>query len=152
MPGHASVKLDRSELAAWRGFLGVHAAVVRRLDEDLRAAHGVSLSEYEVLLLLSEAPGGRRRLGELAAAGLITQSGGSRMVDRLAKGGLVERERCDDDRRGSFATLTDGGRAALARARETHLAGVRRLFLEPTADMHAALAGAWRAVLGPLDG
>lgn len=126
----SGTQLNADELAAWRGFLRVHARVTRELDAELLAAHGLPLSSYEVLLFLDNAPEGRLRMAQLADSVLLSRSGLTRLVDRLEEGGLVRRESCPSDLRGFNAVLTDEGRAALLEARETHLAGVRRRFLE----------------------
>ncbi len=141
--------LDPDELAAWRGFLRAHAEVTGALDEELRAAHDLPLSSYDVLVQLEDAPGRRLRMRELAQAVLLSRSGLTRLVDRMARQGLVAREPCPDDARGAFAVLTLRGAAALRRARPTHLDGVRRRFLAPlAAGERRALAGAWERVLG----
>jgi DNA-binding MarR family transcriptional regulator len=139
--------LTATELGAWRGFLRAHSALVRELDAELREAHELSLHEYEVLLLLDDAPGGRMRMSDLAAAVLLSQSGLTRLVDRLARGGAVERVRCEEDRRGQYAALTEDGRARLARARPVHLAGVQRRFLAHFDENELGLlAGYWERV------
>jgi DNA-binding MarR family transcriptional regulator len=136
------------ELGAWRGLLRVHSAIVRELDHELQEAHGLPLTHYEVLIYLYAAPGRRLRMSELASSVLLSQSGVTRLVDRLERDGLVARERCDDDRRGLFARLTTAGVARLAKARPTHLAGVRRLFLRQFSDEELAdLAELWERVL-----
>lgn len=121
--------LRPEELAAWRGFLRVHAATLKELDSELVAAHGLSLSAYEVLLFLADAPGGRMRMSDLADGVLLSRSGLSRLVDRLEQARLVERERCDTDARGLNAVITPAGRRKFAAARKVHLSGVRRRFL-----------------------
>jgi DNA-binding MarR family transcriptional regulator len=121
--------LDRDELAAWRGMLRVHADLTRILDAELTGRHGLPLSSYEVLLFLADAPGGRMRMSELADSVLLSRSGLTRLVDRLERDGLLERERCDDDARGWFAAITPRGRALFDEARATHLEGVRERFL-----------------------
>jgi DNA-binding MarR family transcriptional regulator len=126
---HAQSQLSRRELGAWRGFLRAHAALAKVLDAELVAAHGLSLSSYEVLLLLEGAPGGRLRMSELAQSVLLSRSGISRLADRLEADGLIERVVCETDRRGLHAVITDAGRARLREARPTHLAGVRERFL-----------------------
>ncbi len=137
-------QLDPTELAAWRGFLRAHAALVRDLDRELELAHGLPLSHYEVLLVLSNAPGSQLRMSELADSVLLSQSGLTRLVDRLAREGLVSRERCEQDRRGTFAQLTDRGRARLEEARQTHLAGVRARFVDRFDETELGrLAAAW---------
>ena len=139
-----SFELDTLELDAWRGMLRVHGEIVAKLDAELEREHGLPLSSYEVLIYLAGAPGGRLRMGELAASMLVSRSGLTRLVDRLERDGLVTRERCEDDARGFFAVITDAGRRLLAAARPTHLDGVRRHFLNrlTKADLRA-LAAAW---------
>ncbi len=136
------------ELGAWRGLLRVHARLVHDLDAELRQVHGLPLHEYEVLLTLESAPSRRLRMTELASSVLLSQSGLTRLVDRLVRNGLVERERCTDDRRGFFAQLTDAGQARLEEARVTHLQGVRERFLTRFSDAELAeLARRWERVL-----
>jgi DNA-binding MarR family transcriptional regulator len=135
-------------LAAWRGLLRVHSALVRGLDTELQETHEVSLPEYEVLLVLSAAPGGRMRMSDLATAALLSQSGVTRLVDRLVGAGLVERTRCEDDRRGLNAELTDLGRTRLEQARQAHLEGVRARFLDRFDEAElVVLAGLWERVI-----
>src|SRR5919106_6003572 len=122
--------LTQRELDAWRGLLRAHRDVVARLDAELEREQGLPLSSYEVLISLADAPGGRLRMGELAGALLLSRSGLTRLVDRLERQGMVERERCEDDARGYFAVITAAGRDRLLSARPAHLAGVRRHFLE----------------------
>ncbi|MBD0281218.1 MAG: MarR family transcriptional regulator [Thermoleophilaceae bacterium] len=123
-------ELDADELAAWRGMLRVHADMTRELDADLTLRHGLPLTSYEVLLYLADAPGGRRRMSELADSVLLSRSGLTRLVDRLERDGLLEREQCEEDARGYFAAITDKGRAVFTEARRTHLAGVRERFID----------------------
>lgn len=123
-------RFDEAELRAWRGFLETHARLVRELDEELRAAHDLPLSTYDVLTTLESAPDRRLRMRDLADAVLLSRSGLTRLVDRLERTGLVAREECADDARGAFALLTDRGLETLRRARPTHQAGVRRRFLD----------------------
>jgi DNA-binding MarR family transcriptional regulator len=123
-------RMDEAELGAWRGFLSAHARLVRELDEELRAAHGLPLSSYDVLTTLESAPGRRLRMRELADEVLLSRSGLTRLVDRLGREGLVTREECEEDARGAFAVLTDAGARALADARPTHHEGVRTRFLD----------------------
>jgi DNA-binding MarR family transcriptional regulator len=87
-------------------------------------------------------------MSDLAASVLLSQSGVTRLVDRLERDGLVARERCEDDARGWFAVLTDAGARRLAEARRTHLAGVRRLFLEHLDERdRAQLAAVWERLV-----
>jgi DNA-binding MarR family transcriptional regulator len=133
---------------AWGGFLRAHATVVRKLDTELREAHGLRLSSYEVLLRLSWAPGYRMRMGERADSVLFTLGGVSRLVRWLEGEGLVRKERCFEDRRGAYAVLTEAGLDRLGEAHPTHLAGVQRLFLEHFSEEELkSMAHYWRRVL-----
>ena len=116
------------DLGPWRAFLRAHARVARRLDEDLRNRHALSLQEYETLLHLAEAPERRLRMGRLADSLLLSKSGVTRLVDRLVDDGLVERTSCSSDARGAEASLTGTGLARLRAAAPTHLAGIRDHF------------------------
>ena len=140
-------QLNARELAAWRGFLRVHASLVRDLDRELEEEHGLPLSHYEVLLYLSNAPGQRLRMSDLASSVLLSQSGVTRLVDRLERAGQVVRKPCGEDRRVLYAQLTEAGRSRLAEARPTHLAGVRARFLTHFDDAELdELAAAWARV------
>ena len=140
----ATTRFDTTELGAWRGFLRAHAELVRALDAELRERHGLPLAWYDVLVVLDEAPGRMLRMAELSASVLLTPSGITRLVDRMAAAGLVHRERCDSDRRGYFAVATDEGLECLGEARQTHRRGVRRLFLDAfAAEELATLSSFW---------
>jgi DNA-binding MarR family transcriptional regulator len=141
-------ELTPEELAAWRGMLRVHSALVKALDAELIAGHELPLSSYEVLINLQAAPGRRRRMAELAEGVLLSRSGMTRLVDRLEREGLLERDACVDDGRGTFAVLTDKGEALLAGARRTHLDGVRAGFLQHYSPQELEqLARLWNRVL-----
>ena len=144
-------RLDTRELRAWRGLLRVHAQLSKALDAQLDAAHGLQLTSYEVLMYLSDAEGGRMRMNDLAASVLLSRSGLTRLVDRLERDGYLERCSCAHDARGAFAVLTPAGREKLEAARETHLAGVRELFLSKFSPEELEVLGdAWERVLaGP---
>lgn len=142
------VELDKAELAAWRGMLRVHRALIAELDADLVAAHGLPLRSYEVLLFLDGAPGKRLRMSELSRSVLLSPSGVTRLVDRLEAEGLVRRRPCGHDGRGLYAELTPAGAGKLREARATHLAGVRELFLARfDARELARLAEYWERVV-----
>ena len=136
------------ELRAWRGMLRAHAALAKALDAQLEAAHGLQLSSYEVLVYLADAEDERMRMCDLASSILLSRSGLTRLVDRLQREGLLERVACSDDARGAFAHLTPAGREKLRAARETHLAGVRAMFLDLfSAEELEQLGDAWDRVL-----
>ncbi|MDQ3675520.1 MAG: MarR family transcriptional regulator [Actinomycetota bacterium] len=140
--------LTAQELRAWRGLLRVHAALAKALDAELEAAHGLQLSSYEVLMYLADSEDERMRMCDLASSILLSRSGLTRLVDRLAREGLLERVACDDDARGAFAKLTPAGRQKLREARATHLAGVRAMFLDRfTPEELDQMGAAWDRVL-----
>jgi DNA-binding MarR family transcriptional regulator len=137
-----------TELGAWRGMLRVHAALVRALDAELDAEHGIPITSYEVLIHLVDAPEGKMRMRDLADAALLSRSGLTRLVDRLERDGLIERASCPSDARGAYAVITDAGREVLARARPAHHADVRRRFLAHfDEDELVQLASYWERVL-----
>src|SRR5215213_6353950 len=143
-----AILLDEQELRAWRGMLQTHAAVTRALDAQMHAEHGLSVSAYEVLMFLADAERNRLRMAEIADRVLLSRSGLTRLVDRLVALGLVVRNACADDGRGSYAELTAEGRAKLEEARRTHLAGVREFFLNRLTDEDTrALGDAWERVI-----
>lgn len=124
---------DDDRLRTWRLFLETHTRIVRRMDDDLQAAHQIPIEWYDVLVQLVEA-GGRRTMGNLASALLISPSNCSRLVDRLAANGLVRREADPDDGRVKHAVLTDDGFELLKTASPTHLNGIERYFTQFLGD------------------
>lgn len=137
-------RLNAQELGAWRGLLVVHARVTQQLDAEMRAEHGLSVSAYEVLMFLADAPDRRMRMSEIAAGVLLSRSGCTRLVDRLVQLGYATRSAADSDGRGLYAELTDAGMEKLTAARATHLEGVRRHFLDRlTTTDQIVLADIW---------
>jgi DNA-binding MarR family transcriptional regulator len=122
--------LAPEERGAWEGFLQAHADVELELAAQLHAEHGLSFSDYFALLALDRAPEGRLRMHDLTKPVGLTRSGLTRLVERLEKTGLIERAPCEDDARGTEASITDAGRALIREASATHLEGVRRRFLD----------------------
>jgi DNA-binding MarR family transcriptional regulator len=124
----SSASLTRNRLEAWVSFLRAHAAITRQLNADLLNAHGLTLSDYEVLLHLSRAEGMMMRRVDLAESVILTASGITRLLDGLERAGFVEKASCASDARVSYAKLTDAGRQKLGEAAETHLTGIEELF------------------------
>jgi len=124
----AKTEPTAAELRAWTAFLNAQASLLRRLEAELIESEDMTLAEFDVLIQLAVAPGRRLRMTELSDRVRLSHSGVTRLVDRLTLAGLVERTRCDSDRRGTFATLTAAGKARLRRARPVHLRGVREHF------------------------
>jgi DNA-binding MarR family transcriptional regulator len=118
---------DDDALAAWRALLATHAELVTVLERELLDRHDLPLAFYDVLVQLHEA-GGRLRMAELARRLVLSRGGVTRLIDRMADRGLVEREACEDDGRGFYAVLTPAGRGALRRAWPTHGDGIVRHF------------------------
>jgi DNA-binding MarR family transcriptional regulator len=124
-----TTELDGAQLEAWRSFLQSHAIIVRELDAELVALHGLTTRDYEVLLYLGQEPERRLAMSALAERTMLTRSGITRLVDGLVKLGLIERVTCERDARISYAQLTDAGYEKLRESGRTHIAGIRRLFL-----------------------
>ena len=119
----------KNRLYPWVSFIRTHAAITRQLNTDLLNEHGLTLSDYEVLLRLSWAEGGMMRRVDLAESVLLTASGITRLLDGLQRDGFVEKVACASDARVSYARLTDEGHRKLAEANRTHLAGIDELFM-----------------------
>jgi DNA-binding MarR family transcriptional regulator len=134
-------------LEPWRAFLLAHARVSRRLDEELRAEHDLSIAEYDALLNIAEAPERRIRMRRLADQVVLSKSGVTRLIDRLVEDGLVARSACVSDARGAEAVLTDAGLARLRAASRTHLRGIEDHFLDILdAEQLASVGEAMQAV------
>src|SRR5829696_4142021 len=118
------------EFAIWAGFLEGHPTRPRDLDVDLRTAHGLPLTDFEILLWLANRPCEGMRMAALADTVLLSPSGLSRAVERLETRRLVQRIPCTEDRRGSYAALTDSGSDLVRTAGATHAAGIRRRFFD----------------------
>lgn len=121
--------IPKAQMAAWRSFLELHAQLIRTLERELQNAEDLPLSWYDVLLQLNEA-GGRMRMGKLAESILVSRSATTRFVERLERAGLLTREPCASDRRGTFVLLSEYGKETLRRAAPTHLAGVEAHFTQ----------------------
>jgi DNA-binding MarR family transcriptional regulator len=118
--------LTDDEQRTWRAYLAATQQLQEQLDRELQRDAGMPLAYYQILAMLSEAPGRMLRMSDLAALTWYSRSRLSHAVDRLEEHGWVERRRCPRDRRGAFAVLTDAGLALLVAAAPNHVAGVRR--------------------------
>ncbi len=117
--------LDDDEQRAWRSWVNASLLLPDRLSRDLAEKHGLTMADYEILVQLSEHPERRIRMSELAERTLSSRSRLSHQIDRMVDAGLVTREACTDDRRGSFAVLTDTGWDTIVAAAPDHVAAVR---------------------------
>src|SRR5438094_3892949 len=129
---------DRRGLEAWSSLLRAHAALIRRLDTDLKGETGLALADFDVLAQLAEAHG-ELRMTELADRALISRSGMSRRVARLVDEGLVRRDRAGTDGRGVVVALTEAGIARLAETAPVHARGISKLFVARLDDQELAL-------------
>jgi DNA-binding MarR family transcriptional regulator len=123
-----------SRIESWVAFLRAHSAITHQLNADLLNDHGLTLNDYEVLLLLSRAEGRRMRRVDLADSVVLTASGITRLLDGLERSGYVEKDPCSTDGRVSYAKLTASGHAKLKQAAATHLRGVEELFIGRFSD------------------
>jgi DNA-binding MarR family transcriptional regulator len=143
--------LDDREARAWRGYEHMRGQLSARLEHNLLRDAGLSGADYAVLVNLSEAPGGRMRAFELGRAMHWEKSRLSHQVTRMARRGLVRREVCPSDARGSFVALTDEGLAVIEAAAPGHVEDVRRYFIDLlTPAQLDVIADATAAVLARL--
>jgi DNA-binding MarR family transcriptional regulator len=139
--------LTEGELRAWRGLLRAHSCLAKRLDAELEREHHLPMTSYEVLHHLQGTSGGRMRMRDLAEQAQLSRSGLTRLVDRLEREGLIERCSCSHDARGSYACMTDSGRARLEEAHVTHLAVVREHFFSRFSENELGLlADMWERI------
>jgi DNA-binding MarR family transcriptional regulator len=122
--------LTDDEQRAWRTFIESSWALHTHLEDDLRAQTGLSMNDYHVLVVLSEAPGRRLRMGELAGRLVFSPSRITYQINSMVKRGLVRKQPCPEDGRGQEAVLTDEGMAALEAAAPLHLVTVRDRFID----------------------
>ena len=117
-------------MRAWRNYVVGAAMLADRLHRELQDGHGVSLADYEVLVRLSEQPGRRMRMSQLADEVASSKSRVSHQVARMEREGLLRRKECPEDGRGVFAELTDEGMALLEASAPTHVEGVREHMID----------------------
>ena len=140
--------LDDTEQRVWQAWLRSTVRVHEALERDLQQQFGRSLADYEVLVHLSEADGHRRRMADLADRSLVSRSRLTHTVDRLQRIGLVERQPCPEDRRGTWAVLTPLGLEHLQRMAPAHVESVRRHLFDALDDAQVEqLAGILEAVV-----
>ena len=121
--------LTPSEMEAWRAYILTSRRLIEVLEQALNN-HDLSIADYEVLAQLSDAPGRRMRMSELADAALLSRSRLSHRMKVMEQAGLIRKEECPDDRRGAFAVMTEKGWGAIVAAAPDHVASVRRVFTD----------------------
>jgi DNA-binding MarR family transcriptional regulator len=119
---------------AWGYLLRIHAELTARIEADLEAEGRISLTWYDVLLVLDNAPEKRLRLNEIAEKIVLSRSALSRSSARLVQEGYIKKETCAEDERGAYAVLTKKGQQALAQARPVYWAGIRKYFAAGLTD------------------
>ncbi|MFN8190503.1 MAG: MarR family transcriptional regulator [Nocardioidaceae bacterium] len=122
--------LDESQQHSWRALILGMTLLIDRLDDDLRKEHGLSLTEYEILMRLSEAPGRQMRMARLADALAHSRSRVTHTVQRLERSDLVVRSESPEDGRGVLCRLTDHGFEVLEKAAVTHVDGVHAYIVD----------------------
>jgi DNA-binding MarR family transcriptional regulator len=143
--------LDEDEQRAWRTYLRMHTRLAAALNRQMQAESELSLADYEVLVHLTDAADDRLRPYELQSVLEWEQSRLSHQLTRMQRRGLIVREGCADDRRGSYIRLTDAGRQAITAAAPGHVDAVRRLFFGAlTPDQVATVEDIGKRVLDGL--
>ena len=117
--------LDADQQASWRAFAVGVTLLLDRLDADLQRAFGLSLTEYEILVRLSERPQRQLRMAQLADALAHSRSRVTHTVTRMERAGLVERTTSPEDGRGIVCRMTEQGYDVLVAAAHVHVTGVR---------------------------
>jgi DNA-binding MarR family transcriptional regulator len=118
--------LTEDEQRLWRGWLAASMLLPERLNRDLQEQHGLTGTDYQVLVELSESPERRMRMSTLAERTQLSRSRLSHQVDRMTRAGLVTRLECAQDGRGMFAVLTEQGWETIVAAAPDHVESVRR--------------------------
>ena len=139
--------LDPEEQQAWRQYLRASRLLEAVMDRDLQA-HGLQLSEYEIICVLSEQPERRLRMSTIAEMVVQSRSRLTHTAGRLEKRGWVRREACMGDRRGVELVLTDAGYAEIVRTAPTHIRSVRANLVEPLSRDEFLALGRTMAAIG----
>jgi DNA-binding MarR family transcriptional regulator len=145
--------LGAEEMRFWRSFIITATLLDAQLNRELMESHGISHSDYSILVVLSEAPQSRMRMSALAELIASSKSRLSHQIARMERAGLVRREECDSDGRGVLAVLLPAGHALLELAAPTHLRGVREhVVSRVTPEEQSVIADALERVLEGLGG
>ena len=129
MPANEPKWLNPREMKAWRSYIIASRRLLEALESDLNG-HDLSMPDYEVLAQLSDAPDRRMRMSELAEIAMISKSRLSHRMKVMEKAGWVRREVCPEDKRGSFAVMTEKGWRAIVKAAPDHVTSVRNRFVD----------------------
>ena len=126
--------VDDDRITAFGLLVEANRRLNRTFDRSLREHHDMSIVTFEALLRLGRSPGQQMSMTELAEQMVLTSGGATRLVDRLAKEGYVERMACPEDRRVHWAHLTESGSEVLNAALTTHLSDLEEYFRSEIAD------------------
>jgi DNA-binding MarR family transcriptional regulator len=137
-----SEKLDDQHLNAWQRFITAHAKLIDSINREMLEADVIPLHWYDVLIELYEAPERRLRLSELARKVVLSKSGLTRLVDKLAEAGLLARQSSPEDGRGAYAVLTDAGLAAMRQAWPIYARGIQSYFAKYLSEEEARIMAA----------
>jgi DNA-binding MarR family transcriptional regulator len=134
---------DGVRLRAWTDFVLSYNRLMAVLEREMQEGAGITLSQYDVLLRLAEAPGRRLKMSDLADAVLYSTGGLTRLFERMRRAGLVRREPSREDRRVIYAVAADDGMERLRAASAVHLDGVREHFAAFLPDNEAVAVSAF---------
>ena len=148
---HLTSKTSHGAVEALGRLLGAHATLTRQLSAQLVEEHGLTMSEYEVLFLLSREPEHSMRRIDLSRQVRLSPSGITRMLDRLEVTGLVEKGQCEKDARVTYAVLTDAGMNKLRECAPAHFEAVERLIGDRLSDEEVASLSKLLGRLSDLD-
>ena len=144
--------LTKEQQAHWRSWLTASTSLREQLSRELQELHGLTITDYEILVRLSESENNSIRMSDLATQTLLSRSRLSHQVDRMEAAGLVSREASPDDRRGQLAVLTTAGTRALVAAAPDHVTGVRKHLVDLLTDAeYKALGSAAKKIADHLD-
>ena len=124
------VNPDPQRMATWEALIRTVGSLLKIFEQELQDAEGLSLPWYNVLIQLSDAPKGRLRMQALADSGVLSNSGLTRLLDRMENAGLIRREPSPEDRRGYYAIITDQGSRLYSRAKRIHGQGIHEHFTQ----------------------
>jgi DNA-binding MarR family transcriptional regulator len=144
--------LSKEQQVHWRAWITASNVLPELLSRELQESFGLTITDYEILVRLSESPDRQMRMSDLAIKSLLSRSRLSHQIDRLENRGLVTRQACSDDRRGQFCAMTAKGWDTLVAAAPVHVAGVRRHFVDQLTDAeYDALGKALGKIAAHLD-
>ncbi len=142
-----STNTEPQQMEAWEAVIRTVGSLLKTFEGELQDAVGLPLPWYDVLIQLSSAPDGRLRMQALADSVVLSRSGLTRLIDRMEKAALLEREHCAEDRRGYYAVLTEEGRRVFLGAKPVHERGIYEHFTRHLDDDDArALVAAFTKV------